>query len=138
MSSKIGAKRGHIISMIAKPMGLIIAPLAFALITVIVLLTALNETVGDVIGYGSVLFMKRESAYEAQNIFEPSSKESGTVNIEDIRFPKFKDVYGEIIIESAGIDCPLVFGDSEACLARGAGQYLFGIDCGSSQITNFR
>ncbi len=109
---------------IKKPMGLILTPLAFAFLLALIILLTLNLTVGDVIGYGSVLFMKTENISDAENLFMPSSKESGTVNIKDVDFPKYEKVYGEILINSVGIDCPLIYGDSTRALWRGACQYI--------------
>ncbi len=122
MPLKIGENR--IIKKIKKPMGLILTPLAFAFLLALIILLALNFTVGDVIGYGSVLFMKTENTNDADNLFMPSSKETGTVNIKDVDFPTHGKVYGEILIDSVGIDCPLIYGDSKNLLWRGACQYM--------------
>ena len=109
-----------------KPMRLIITPLAFAFILALAVLLVLNFAVGDIIGYGSILFMRTEDygQYDADNMFEPSSKESGSVNIKDIKFPSYERVYGEIEIHSANIHCPLIYGDSTRALWRGACQYI--------------
>ncbi len=119
-------KLTHIIKDVKKPMRLVITPLAFAFILTLILFVGLNLTVGDVIGYGSVLFMKSNDygQYDAENIFEPSTKESGTVNIKDVTFPSYERVYGEIEIATADIHCPLIYGDSERALWRGACQYI--------------
>ncbi len=109
-----------------KPMRFIITPLAFAFILALSVLLIINFSVGDVIGYANVLFMRTEDygQYDAENIFEPSAKDSGTVNIKDITFPSYEKVYGEIIIDSVDIHCPLIYGDSERALWRGACQYI--------------
>ena len=115
---------GSIISAVMKPVGMVLSPLAFALVIVLVTLLALNQTIGDVIGYGQVLFMEQPANNDAENIFEPSAKNSGTVNIKDVTFPTYERVYGHITIDSGPIDCPLVYGDTETAIARGAGQYI--------------
>ncbi len=111
---------------VKKPMRLIITPLAFAFILALTLLLVLNFSVGDIIGYGSILFMRTEDygQYDADNMFEPSTQEVGTVNIKNIKFPTYEKVYGEIEIHSADILCPLIYGDSERALWRGACQYI--------------
>lgn len=43
--------------------------------------------------------------------------------INKIKFPKYGEKYGELIIESASIDYPVYFGDSEDQLLKGIGHY---------------
>jgi sortase A len=112
-----------------KPMGLILAPLAFALIICVVALQIVNISVGDIVGYGSVLLMKPApmDTSDVTDFLAPAETGKGTqdtVNIVDVTFPTYEKVYGEISIESANILCPLVYGDSERALSRGAGQYI--------------
>jgi len=110
-------------------MGFVAAPLAFAICIVGLLLAVANATVGDVIGYGSVLFMKTDSgSYQVEDFMSetmPSvDEEKDVVYLSDITFPTYNTVYGQIIIPSAEIDCPLVYGDSNEALQKGAGQYM--------------
>ncbi len=118
------SKKDRILSVIFRSVGIALSPPTFAFILALTFVLAFNETFGDIVGYGQLLFMKRPVYTEAESIFEPSSKESGTVNIADIEFPKYERVYGHIEIESGPVDCPLVYGDTETAMSRGAGQYI--------------
>lgn len=88
-----------------------------------------NTFIGDVVGYGSVLLLPPvdESGQVEKDFIlstEYESKEGDTVDIRDVTFPSYQQVYGEISIPEADILCPLVYGDSEAALRKGAGQYI--------------
>ena len=67
-----------------------------------------NETYNDIFTHNSLL------GYE------------GTVNASDITYPTYGSVYGEIEIytNNTVYKVPLVFGDNNAALKRGGGQYL--------------
>lgn len=110
-------------------MGFLFAPLAFALIICALVLQIVNISVGDIIGYGSVLLMSPTpvDTSDVTPYLAPAETGKGTadtINITDITFPTYEQVYGEISIESADILCPLVYGDTEKALTRGAGQYI--------------
>lgn len=109
-------------------MGFLIAPLAFAIIICAVLLMVANVSVGDVVGYASVLLMNSTNqSHDVGDFLAPPEEGKGTadiVNIKDVDFPSYEQVYGELSIPNADILCPLVYGDSEAALRKGAGQFL--------------
>lgn len=46
------------------------------------------------------------------------------VSIENITYPKYETVYGEIIIQSVGIKAPVIYGDSDKALKKGFGQNI--------------
>ncbi len=115
--------------MIAKLMGLLVAPFAFCGIICGILLLFAQVTVGDIIGYGSVLLLQEPPTqnYEVMDFLEPAKPGEGTadtINITEITFPTYEQVYGEISIPEADILCPLVYGDTERAMSRGAGQYI--------------
>lgn len=114
---------------IIKPMGFIVAPLAFALLICFLALQVANLSVGDVVGYGSVLLLNPTTTNTGNTppelvpegeFFAPQDK----VDIADIDFPVYEQVFGELSIPSADILCPLVYGDTEKALRMGAGQYI--------------
>lgn len=109
-------------------MGLLVAPLIFAVIICGLLLLIANVTVGDVIGYGSVLLMKPAVDDHDINDFlapaDPGKGTADTINITEITFPTYEQVYGELSIPSADILCPFVYGDTERAMSRGVGQYI--------------
>jgi len=114
---------------IAKLMGLLVAPFAFCGIICGILLLFAQATVGDIIGYGSVLLLKEPPStnYDVVDFLEPAKPGEGTadtINITEVTFPTYGSVYGEISIPEADILCPLIFGDSRDLLTRGACQYI--------------
>lgn len=114
-------------SSIIRLMGLLVAPLIFSLILCGILYLTVNASAGDIIGYGSLLFMKSaETVIETEDDeFKPLSPEvAGTIDIKDITFPTYEKVYGEISIPSVDILCPLIYGDTKAALKKGACQYI--------------
>lgn len=116
-------------NIIAKIMGLIVAPFVFSVIACGILLLIANTFVGDVVGYGSVLFLPPvdESGLVEKDFIlstEYESKDGDTLDIRDVTFPSYQQVYGEISIPEADILCPLIYGDSTEALKRGAGQYI--------------
>lgn len=115
-------------SMIARLMGLLVAPFAFTAVIFGILLLVANVTVGDVVGYASVLLMRSPAeSYEVTDFLEPAKPGEGTadtINITEITFPTYEQVYGEISIPEADILCPLVYGDTEKAMTKGAGQYI--------------
>ena len=120
-------------SNIAKLMGLILAPFAFTAIICGILLLIANVTIGDVLGYAGVLFLDSDAAnnnlsdqlQSVQLVGDDQQQESKeTIHITEIDFPVYEQVYGEISIEEVDILCPLVYGDTETALKRGAGQYI--------------
>ncbi len=119
-----------------KSMGYIIAPLTFALIIAGISLLAVNAVVGDVVGYASLMLLDLPEKNNSVSNFElaediPPDNSQGTpvetvpyVDIKDVTFPSYEQVYGELSIPSVGILCPLVYGDSKYALTLGAGQYI--------------
>lgn len=111
-------------------MGLLVVPFAFTAIICGILLLVVNTTVGDVIGYASILLMKPvEQEHDVSDFLvladpEETTPKEDTVDIRDIEFPSYEQIYGEISIPEADILCPLVYGDHEAALKKGAGQYM--------------
>lgn len=114
--------------MIAKFTGLLVAPFAFTAIIVGVLWLIANLTLGDIMGYASILFMRNPTqTHQVSDFLEPAKPGEGTadtINIADITFPTYEQVYGEISIESVDLLCPLVYGDTDKALKKGAGQYI--------------
>ena len=121
-------KNQHFRNCFIKSMGLLIAPLFFAIIICGLLLLLANVTVGDVIGYGSVLLMKPVSGDHDITDFlapaEPGKGTADTINISEVTFPTYEQVYGELSIPSIDLLCPFVYGDTERAMSRGVGQYI--------------
>ena len=127
---------------IVKLMGLILAPFAFTAILCGLLLLIANATIGDVTGYASVLLLNTDTLdsnisqqLESVQLIEDNHPGENTVHITQIDFPVYEEVYGEISIEEADILCPLVYGDTETALRKGAGQYIGSTIIGYSGTT---
>lgn len=103
-------------------MEFILTPLAFVILALILFFFSF----GDVLGYAGMIFLDKppELNQNMGNIFVPADESVTSVSIADVEFPQFETVYGQIQIESAGIDCPLIYGDSDKALKQGACQYI--------------
>ncbi len=113
---------------LVKSMGFFVAPLTFALIIAGICLLAVQAVAGDVLGYASLLLLDLPEDNTSVSAFElpeeiPEETQS-FVDIADVTFPAYEQVYGELNIPTADILCPLVYGDSEYALSKGAGQYI--------------
>lgn len=115
-------------SVIKKCAGLLVAPFVFSVIIVGMLWLIANVTIGDVYGYASTFFMKiPEEDYQIIDLFDPSELEDtlkDTIDISQIEFPQYEKVYGEISIPDVDILCPLIYGDTDKALKKGACQYI--------------
>lgn len=115
-------------SKIAKFAGLFLAPILFSTIIVGILLIVASVTIGDVFGYASILLMKAPpEEYEVSDFLELAELDSvatDTVHISEITFPQHEQIYGEISVPEVDILCPLIYGDTDKALKRGAGQFI--------------
>lgn len=112
-----------------KPVGLILAPLVFAFIILAASMAAVSVSVDDIVSFGSVMLVRRADTDYGMTDFLDPTLYSGQDHREElpisaVDFPSYEAVYGEIIIESVGIQCPLIYGDTDAALRRGACQYI--------------
>ena len=58
-----------------------------------------------------------------------------TINIEDITYPEYGDIYGRIACAEIGLETDVYYGDNSQILRSGAGQYIgSGIPGGGRQI----
>lgn len=115
-----------------RPAGLIIAPLVFVVVLCATALGVLNMSMKDIVNIGNVFLI--DTKINANNpvndfldpdLLAPEDQiPEGGIFIGDIDFPTYESVYGEMTIESIGLQCPLVYGDSEAAMAKGVGQYI--------------
>ncbi len=112
-------------------MGLVVAPLSFTIVICGILLLIANVTVGDIIGYGSLLLMdKANPNHNISDLFVPLDPDvtlpdkPDTLDIRDITFPIYEQVYGEISIPSVGILDPFIYGDTTQALKKGVCQFI--------------
>ncbi|MEE1056185.1 MAG: class D sortase [Acutalibacteraceae bacterium] len=74
---------------------------------------------------------EKKFSSEYNNIFVPVSEneensdkdKSETVNISDIVYPKYGEMFGELIIDDCAVDAPLFLGDNSVALRNGVGIY---------------
>lgn len=109
-------------------MGLLVAPLIFTLIIYGIAILVINTFAGDLVGYGSLLLMDPVTPQHSVSDFlapaEVGKGTADTIDIKDITFPTYEQVYGEISIPSVDILYPFVYGDTEAALRKGVGQFI--------------
>lgn len=113
-------------------LGLLVAPIIFSVAVCGIALLIANVTVGDIVGYGSVLLL--DTATEDHEItdflipvVEPNTDNTSsenTVDIRDIDFPKYEQPYGELSIPSIDVLCPFIYGDTDKALKKGVCQYI--------------
>ncbi len=105
----------------------IILPIIFLVGTYLVLYLALAPTFATFVSAGGMFFSDNEKDYstEYENIFVPVAESSTepTVNIDDIKYPNYDNLFGQLIIEDCGIDAKLFFGDGDISLRNGVGVY---------------
>lgn len=120
-------------------MGLLVAPLIFTCIICGIGWLFIDAVAGDIIGFGSVLLLDHPPATHEVSDFlapaEPGKGTADTINIKDITYPRYEQVYGEISIPSVKIQYPFVYGDSERALKKGVGQYIGSKIVGDSGTT---
>lgn len=109
-------------------LGLLVAPVLFACIVCGISLLVLNTVAGDILGYGSMLLLDPvEPEHEISDFLataEPGKGTADTINIADVTFPTYEQVYGELSIPSIDLVCPFVYGDTNKALKKGVGQYI--------------
>ncbi|MCQ2514295.1 MAG: class D sortase [Ruminococcus sp.] len=111
----------------------IILPIIFLVGTYLVLYVALAPSLGSVASAAGLFFSDTEKDYstEYKNIFVPVVEDESEdkeekpqeVNIDDITYPEYSNLFGELIIENCGIDTNLFFGDGDISLRNGVGIY---------------
>lgn len=111
----------------------IILPIIFCLIIYTAVFAAIYPYLTFVSAGSNLFFSEGEKDYstEYDNIFVPVSEDKNkdkdnkkkSVAIRNVQFPKYGDLFGEIIIEDCGIDNNLFFGDGEVSLRNGIGTY---------------
>jgi sortase A len=107
----------------------IILPIVFFVGTYLVLYLALAPSLGSFVSAASMFFSDNDKDYstEYENIFVPVVEDPqspvNSVSIDDIDFPQFGNLFGELIIENCNIDADLFFGDGDVALRNGVGIY---------------
>ena len=111
---------------IMRLMGLLVAPLIFAIIVCGISLLLINTVAGDIVGYGSLLLVDPVAPdHNVSDSLSPAGKGTAdTINITEITFPTYEQVYGELSIPSIDLVCPFVYGDTNKALKKGVGQYI--------------
>lgn len=117
-------------SIFLKTIKYIAVPILFSVMGAALIWSVVYYTVGDIFAYADMilhdtsLHADRGGDYEnsIMGSFDVAHENGDNIYIEDIEFPSRGSVYGQIEIESAGISCPLIYGDDDEYLKNGAGQ----------------
>lgn len=109
-------------------MGLLIAPLIFSVILCAAFWGIIRVSAGDILGYANILLLEpAKSDYSLTELLPavaPDQPVVETVDIRDVPFPGYEQVYGELSIPSIDLVCPFVYGDTEKAMRKGVGQYI--------------
>lgn len=114
----------------------LILPVVFFIVTylaIYLMLSPFLDTLSQAMG---MFFSDSEKKFSSEynNIFVPVSEneedeensykdESETVNISDVVYPKYGEMFGELIIDDCAVDAPLFLGDNSVALRNGVGIY---------------
>ena len=111
-----------------RSMGLLIAPLIFSAIICAVGWLIINASIDGITGYIHILLMEpAEHDYPVSDLLpeiEAVQPAAEIVDISQVTFPAYEQVYGELSIPSIGLLCPFVYGDTERAIKKGVGQYI--------------
>lgn len=116
---------------IEKAMAYLGMPLLFALIGYIILYAAASPVLVPVHNLISLMSMDDKMSLQDDSSYDdlfadqsaPAAASGDTVGASTITFPSFGARYGNLSIEGRSVDAPLFFGDSNAELKRGVGQF---------------
>lgn len=75
-----------------------------------------------IIGSSVPIFDVEHTTDEVVNLVEIGDSQS-VVSCDDIVFPNDGDIYGHLSIPGTGVDCDVIYGDSNKNMRKGAGQY---------------
>ena len=111
----------------------LILPVVFFIVTYLLLYLALSPALTILSQAAGIFFSDSEKKFSSEynNIFVPVSEneensdkdKSETVNISDIVYPKYGEMFGELIIDECSVDAPLFLGDNSVALRNGVGIY---------------
>lgn len=117
----------------------IILPVVYFIITYLILylifspmLTTLSQATGMFFSdsekkfsseYNNIFVPVSESKENEDNEENSDKDESETVDISDIVYPKYGEMFGELIIDDCSVEAPLFLGDNSVALRNGVGIY---------------
>lgn len=109
----------------------IILPIVFLIVGYMLFFVCLTPIIDPLISVYSIAFSNANNQTIEESgtnsIFSGSTGiRSGTINYEDLKYPQYGDVFGNIKVEGTKIDCDLIFGSDTSLLRKGACVSLFG------------
>lgn len=109
----------------------IILPIVFLIVGYMLFFVCLTPIIDPLISVYSIAFSNTNNQTIEESgtnsIFSGSTGiRSGTINYDDLKYPQYGDVFGNIKVEGTKIDCDLIFGSDTALLRKGACVSLFG------------
>ncbi|MBQ5995650.1 MAG: class D sortase [Clostridia bacterium] len=108
----------------------IILPIVFLLCGYILFFVCLTPILDPLISVYSLAFSNTNvntiDESETNSIFDGNTAvHDGYINYDEFVFPSWGDIFGKVTVEGTEIDCPLIFGDDNSLLRRGAGLSFF-------------
>ena len=110
-----------------KLLAYIFTPIAFALIWFIIIILLCNTVFSRALAYGSMVLLDRPPNFSdpVDTLFVPATDESLTaLKLDQIEYPQYGSVMGQIEIESIGVATKMMYGDNNKLLKKGAGMYI--------------
>lgn len=104
----------------------ILCPIAFFIVGLVLVLIAFMPMLTPMVDVLDLVTLSSPPTFEESAPVEKdftSGETSGVLNWESLDLPGEGELYGELIIQSAGIDVDLYFGDSPTELRKGVGTY---------------
>lgn len=103
----------------------IIAPIAFCLISYLLVFAVASPFLADVVSIGGMFLADKQVDYSKtyENIFVPTDNSGDTVDASEVDFPGINTRFGELKIKGRGVNAKLFFGDGAVPLRNGVGIY---------------
>lgn len=106
----------------------IILPIAFFILSYLLLVVALSPVMSPFIGIADMFFADQKVDFDKEynNIFVPidDKKVKETVNASDIAYPRYGEMFGKITVSGTTVqDVNLFFGDGNVSLRNGVGVF---------------
>lgn len=112
-----------------------LTPLAFAIAGYLAIYVAFGSVISPIASVWSMITAETDTYQSEDLTINRLDGYTETVPSSLITFPQYGDLFGRLTIESAGIDAPVYYGDSERLLKKGVCQYNGSLYVGSGTTT---
>ncbi len=112
---------------VLKKKSFIIVPILFAIFSYLLIYIAASPIIKPLLSFGNIVFF--ETAYDHNQSYKTLLSDNddvdspATVNLSDIQYPNYGDMFAHIDIENTSVSANVFFGDGTNQLNRGVGIY---------------